>query len=657
MPHYLQATVTFPGILRPIRASYTLSHGQQPGRIIIACEPQPINLLAGAVGPVVFTWRNQQIVLRDCRVFSHNFAGSGESGFELNIFLMDRRWKWSNYTVFGRYNDRTADQSIYLPRKKNARQLAKILFEAMHETRYDLSGLPTEDWPALEWYGNRAADELLNLCDRYGCRLVMQWDGSLAIRKTGVGNPLPTNLPVSNNAESLDVPFLPDSIECHFGATKYRVDSLLKPVGLDVDGMYKDINDLSYAPKFNNIGNGAPVDPKDKWKGEKPGRLPLMISNMPAAAGLGLGATPQQGDNLWSLDLARRSIFRAYQISTRMPSPSLQEGKDLVVPGYKGGEKISSIDQLLPIDDTLYNITQAVAGDSFENSRDARLRDISIDDEQEGQFWDVSDLTMVYGDFHKKDSSFIAHRNTSPWPDCFSYDRNHAEHPSRNSYRPGGYAIDRERGIVTFDEPVYRFANSNNLQIAGIPLTNMGTFEFPIIAISFMAAIRNRKDFSPDHYVVKRKTTTRPIGTGPMVLLHPEYQLMVTSDLPGGSPRYPNKKMLDRIGNYEIDFAMQHFQIKKPRSLTYSGLWPINPDGAIMEVTISVGENGGDTVATYNNEKNPWQPSYAQKRAYERMEQTIGSRSLQPKVFFAPPQSFPYNMGSVYQNVSPSRRG
>lgn len=653
---YLRGTVSFPGIRTVLGGTYTLAHGCEPGVIAIRCAPQEVNPNNSLPGDVVFQWRDTVIRLRQCRVFNHMHVGNGDGGFDMIVYLHDRRWKWQFPTISGRYNLRTADQTVYSGPpgnglwKKHPQQLAKLLLKELGEDRVDVSALPTNDYPLVEWVDASAASELASLCDKYGCHVVKNIDESIAIRKIGEGNFLPKDLPICEENESLTVPLSPDSIEVHFGPSKFRVNTILRPVGLEVDGTIKQVNDLSYAPRFGFKPN-QPFDGSQPWRGESPGTLSLLIHN--------LGGNALKGEKLFLIDCARRSIYRWYQIADQQPpffppellsNPSDPRGEPIEVPGFPDGTLGSDtyLPQLLPIDDTLSNVLIDTDFKDNNRAKDLELAEDGAAKYATDQFWNIADFSRVWGYFYRTDRLMGGPKQTSKTAS--------KEPESKNAYPPGGWSLDRERGIVMFNEPVYK--------LEGYPDGPKDTWtnNFPNLCFSFMASPRYTDTGRFHQHVVKRDFPgSRKTGTKPLVLLHPEFQLVVTHDLENGKqgpPRYLNRKMLDKIGNYYIDYAIRRLRITNPLSFRYNGLWPIQPNGAIREVTFTVGgENGAETEACYNDERSPWVQSHEERRMFERTRAGITKFGLTPPVFYAPPQSFPYNLRTTYFNISPSRRG
>ena len=68
------------------------------------------------------------------------------------------------------------------------------------------------------------------------------------------------------------------------------------------------------------------------------------------------------------------------------------------------------------------------------------------------------------------------------------------------------------------------------------------------------------------------------------------------------------------------------------------------------------GESGVDTIASYNDEVSLATRTYEELRNNQRTRAGIQKFGLTPPVFYIPPQTFPYNMGSAYISATPSRR-
>lgn len=622
MPIYEQGTVDFPGVLYPIAGKYTVARGISPGIITIKCCNQPIENFDGAVGTVTFRHRDFYFEVVKARIFNHSLdVGGGEK--MLTLSLEDRRWLWRYPVISGCYNRRTADQTVYKPYRKNPQELAQLLLKAMGETSYDVSVLPINDYPEVQWYATNAACELEKLANLYGCCTVMDLNNNILIREIGVGQPLPNDIGFNSDNEAIEAPILPDSYEVHFGPTKFRVTALIKEQAIDVDGKIKPAADVAYVPLKNAKGQ----TPTKAWQDEISGTFPLLLDR--------LGGEAHYGDRLFIMDLARKSVFKYYQITTQNP-----DGTPLKIIGSK--LPIVDIDQLLPIDDTLYNV--ALDENSLQLNQD-RFDQIQNTNSVADRLWDVTDLSLVYGTFFKEDGRFIATaRQTS--------DNAFTEREGANAYRAGGYQVDKERGIVMFDDYVYKLKNAND--------ANNSSRDFPDLAISFMTSVRDKDTGEFDHYVYKKDSEiTNKRGTEPMVILKLEYQLVVTHELKNGVPSQPrevNRKMLDEIAEYYIRATQRAQQMKNPQTKRYTRLAPIQPDGAISSVTFEVGASGATTTAYYNDERNPWVQSYESRRTAERTAQGINQFGLVPPAFFVAPRAFPYNMGTVYSNVSPSRR-
>ena len=605
---YYRGRVHFPGIIAPISATYTLNHGTDAGRIMLQCNPQPN--VAFQNGPFTLQWQSTIVRIPDCRILSDRVT-LNEGGFVTAVEMEDYRWKWRYPVIDGWYNVRNAYQSIYAKTKKTPQQLAKLLLDALGIPRsmQNVAALPNDDYPTIEWYSANVANELSALAERYGCRVVPWPDGRVNIFRVGIGEKLPYKLDMQCDTMGVVSPSGPDRIEVHFGPTKYRVICRLEPVGLDVDGSIKPVDELSYKPRAG-------------WANEEPGSLNVLVDS--------LGTDRLTGPRRFIMDIARRSLFRWYRIKLQMPN-----GSEFKIPGYS--KKVESIAQLLPIDDRVMNV-------SLDPTKPAELKDGSQDTDQ---FWDSYDQTMVWGIFFR---GAMPGMGVQPvFPDIHAFRKKEGE----NFYFPGGYTIDRERGIVQFDDVVY------SLEWNG---SAWGRRTWPTLALSFMASPRDIETGElPKEKVGRDRTDITRSGTKPLVLIHPEFQLVKKFDITTNGSIGPvtdiNKKTLDKVGNYYIDAELRKYIKQNPRTITYNGLWPIFTNGAIREVTfVMTPDSGMETTGSYNDEKNPYVLPYETRRRNQRVDRQIKTDEFAPPVFTSQPQSFPYNLGSVYINVQPSRR-
>lgn len=303
-----QGLVRFPGIQQIKEADFTLSHGISPGSCSVALAPQ-----AGFVaetGTLLFTFGGAPVVsFADCKIDSASYQRDG-SGRVVRLSILDRRWKWREGEISGSYNTRNAKGEIEPDRERTPKQLAQLCLEAMHEPAFDLSQLPDDDRPEVQWDIENPAQALDRLVNELGCRVVPRLDGSVLIARAGVGAELPGGY-VQDDSGSLELPEKPYALRIVCGPKRFQGNFRLRAVGEETDGSIVPLDDLSYKP-----ANG--------WS----------KIDFPHFKNVAEASRP----------LAKKSVFRWYRIHYSVDQQNealFIDGHGLIFTGY----------QLLPIED------------------------------------------------------------------------------------------------------------------------------------------------------------------------------------------------------------------------------------------------------------------------------------------------------------------
>ncbi len=337
---------TFPGINQILSCSYTMTTGIQPGVVIIEMAPQGNFPAAG--GPLKLWYGSTTITIPDCKIDKASVRYD-DRGQIVSLALFDWRWRWSYPAVSGWYNTfdhETGTKNMIFPdpdadidkeRVRNARDLAKICLDWMKQKVYDVSALPIDIFPPVDWEYQNAAIALQAIAEQCGCVVVPTLAGTVAVARKGVGKPLPAG-PLLDGGISIDPPEIPDAIEFVGGPTLFQIMFQLAPVGLDTDGKVKPINQLSYAP----TGGWTTVDPCEFY----------------SLAG-GKVESDTSGARNSPRDLAQRTIWKWYSVF------STEVG--INVPGYG---KITDINQVIPLND--YRL-ETVTQDGEERRKEATV--------------------------------------------------------------------------------------------------------------------------------------------------------------------------------------------------------------------------------------------------------------------------------------------
>lgn len=325
MPEPLQGLCFFPGVLAVKSANYRLQHGITPGVCQMVIVPQLDFTAAG--GDLEFAFGTLRLVFPDCKVDRFSMQRN-DSGEVWTFQILDRRWRWAfagiHGPLSGNYNLRGEDGLLEPAFEKTPQQLAALCLDALGERGYDVSQLPNDARPEVDWDREYPAQALQALVEPLGCRIVLRLDNRVQICRTGVGAALPLDEDVVENSLTIDPPERPDALLFIAGPSYYQAEFVLEPVGKDMDGVIKYIGDLSYKPAGG-------------WHRAS---APYFADVVPDRA----------------RRLAMETVYRWYRIDvTQNPDGT----GPFELPGY--GE-IVYMDQLLPLDDLLNESVEDVDG-------------------------------------------------------------------------------------------------------------------------------------------------------------------------------------------------------------------------------------------------------------------------------------------------------
>lgn len=328
----------FTGVQSVLSASFTLGHGSSPSVGIVEMLPQ--DALIPQVGDLVLGNEGRSVTLWDCLVDQASIRNSG--GRTVSFRVLDHRWRWQFGSISGRYNVRNSANKLESASEKTPQELAALLFQAMGESSFNVSQLPNDSRPEVEWVESNPATELEELADSLGCRIVPKMSGSFSLEKLGSGSGIPQGSVISKSGETSAAP-KPSAIECVTGPARFQQCFLLEAVGKDTDGKIKKIDDLSYTPSTG-------------WSKESPYDLLIDSTDEKVRA------------------LANETVFRWYRIKD-----------EISVVGYPQSKKLKDI---LPIND--YLVDQDVDADGVETPKKGKV---------DGVFWNddpgkVTDSTV-----------------------------------------------------------------------------------------------------------------------------------------------------------------------------------------------------------------------------------------------------------------------
>ncbi len=240
-----QGTLSFPGVAQVISWSYTLSHGISPGVAQVEIAPQ--FGVPAEIGTMTISFGDVALVFPACVLDSANVRRD-RSGMVVSLAILDRRWAWRFGAISGRYNLRQPDGTLDASTEMAPQDLASLLLAAMGEPDVDVSLLPNQPRPEVDWlYANPAA-ELARLAESLACRVILDIDGRVSLAPEGVGADLPDTFTQRTQNFGIDPPTRPDSLLLVGGPTRFQTMFRLEAVGQEKTGEIKPIGSLSYMP-------------------------------------------------------------------------------------------------------------------------------------------------------------------------------------------------------------------------------------------------------------------------------------------------------------------------------------------------------------------------------------------------------------------------
>jgi hypothetical protein len=550
-----QGLATFPGVEHLISASITLQNGIEPSTAELVFAPQPD--FSTESGTLTFAMNGTSVVFPDCKV-DRGSVERNARGEVCRLSLLDRRWKWRFGQISGKYNVRREDATIQnggsgggpvADTERTPRELAALYLDAMGESGYDVSELANETRPSVDHEYDNPADALARLCESLGCRIVLRLDNTVRIVRAGAGGELPQGF-LLEDSPAVNLPEKPERIAVVCGPSLFQVDFPLEAVGLDVvegaegsqSETIKPIDDLSYKP----AGGWAAAD-------------------VPYFYNVAATASKQRA-------LAVKSVFRYYRIMTPVN-----------VPGYDGSPdgRITRLEQVLPI----FEEQVRTAGENFDAKPLA---------------------AAVFGVWYPNIDE-LANTEPSLTLQGDSPPASATGDASKTPFYLRGFAIDTARGLVIFDEPVFKNGTPGAASVRPEPAQ---------LVLRAKCHVRDAESLALERYVRERatggnlNTSPRYIRRDELVVAHtPTYEPASYANFPAGGvdPRAvasvaTNRNEIDEACDDIIDAALAEYDQPQARQIRAIGIRPIELDGAIVQVTYSVGPSGATTTAARNSE-------------------------------------------------------
>ncbi len=584
--------VYFPGIQAIESLTLTDCSGIQPSRAYLTIFPQ--ENIPPLSGDLVLIYNNHRIVFRNCYVDTATFTRNA-GGFVIRLCILDERWKWSYGQITGRYNIRLPNNFVNKDHEKTPQELAKLCFEAMGVADFDVSALPNDSRPDVDWVAANPAQELANICDDLGCRIIIRRsDGMKIIVVTGQGGDLPDNnlYPVQDDGGGFDPKNLPDFLEVRTGPIEVQAQLKLAPIGRDIDQNWKYVPNLSYCPTPIDIG--------------KPGyKLGFGFgTQVPSFSEVdGTRETLPDGSAISPRELALQWLYRAWRISTHT---SVTKGKKVK------GQPALWIDGI----DMYVTRKQIIQSDKLV------------------QCW-----TDERGEVHKRPAYMCGRfESTKEFQTDQNYpDGTRIDYQAKTIFDPEERAsfsvhfdpIDTDRSVIVTSKQMRIFTNDRDNP--GLDGSFPSAYDFATLRYVSAIQIRDIETWQPIVYTRRRSLGRGSDSTNVLIINRPDIQPWIINLYKNNgsfASSSNNYNEVDKQCEFYLDQIQRTLEDIASGTRVYIGLYPIDMDGAIQQVQYSVGPSGSDTIASRGSEHNFVTPSYAERRMRDANVSAEGRGSL-----------------------------
>jgi hypothetical protein len=599
MPDQQQAKFTYPGIQSVEELDMTDIAGVSPSTISIQCYPQWG--LPKIEGDLVLTQDGRKVTIKKCRIGSANYTRNS-GGQIVSVMLTDERWRWGKgYVITGRYNTRLPNNEVDPFREKKPVELVKLLFDAMDVSNYEADLVESDAdiaaaRPDIDWDVSNPAQELQSLLDSFGLRLVpRRTDGKFVICRTGEGATLAAdNRPYQDPSEGIDPQEVPDALTVFGPPIRHQVRLELEAVGREIwdeakqpspipsdpllprptdnaDGSIKPIDELTYAPKIAGVANWKQFD-------EDCTQIDRVRVKQPD----GSLHSPQ--------DLARQSVYRMYRVKADA------DGK-IIIPSYSdpvSGENTVTRKQLILTNELL---DEYIDPDGAKKIQPAFCDFVGFYTGWEGTGNAKGGTRLEAGtDVDGEATETVT----------FSIN------------------LDGQLQTISFSKAMMRY---NDGQTSGDILPAK-------IWLTCAVEIRHPETWQPIRY-----EKSKPVpGAPPLAarakakfiqpLRHDDvkawfktyYDIDEMSGEGTISDSTDNTAIADTQADYYLDSQLKAMETVNSKTLTLIGIWPVDMDGAINQISYRISKSGADTTVSRGTEHDVRIPTY--KDQQQRIKRT-----------------------------------
>lgn len=586
-----QGYFSYPGIVQWEEVSFTDLSGISPSICNVRMYPQ--DDLPDAEGDITFAYYDQRfgqqtIVIKNCRIDVASYERNS-GGKIINVRILDERWGWRYGGITGRYNYRNPNNWVDPGHEKTPRELATMCFKAMGfngKLNYDVSDLPNDARPDINWDSSNPAQELAKLCDDLGCRIVpIRSTNTWKICVTGNGRQsLPNQWPYNDAGDGFDPAELPDFIQVVTGEKRFQVWLPLNPIG-------REINDLSLNSLYNLSYAPSPNDSSCAYGfGREPERM-TNVSRVRSVLPDGSKVSPQE--------LAQQSVFKMWQIKN--------DGSNPVIPGYSN--QVIDAKQVI-LSNELVDIWTDFTGK--EHARAA----------------------YIVGSFYKNFAPPAENGNCG-FPTRIDQQGDHYQESPED---PVGFSI----SVNELDSLLTVINTSKAMTYLGTDANNRPAHTAAYLYLCCAVMVRDPDTWQPARYHYFQQVGHGSDGTFCMVIqrddITPWYKTEYYTDS-GVPPDISvaqvenNEDEVKKQCQYYADAYAKTLETVINSTRTYYGLFPIDMDGTTFQVSYRIAKDGASTIASLGTEHDFDIPDYWTRRMRDATHSAADAQAVWMQIF------------------------
>ena len=523
-------------------------------------------------GDIVLTYNQNKIILKNCHIESIRYvAGSG--GQICEVRFLDERWTWENASVSGKYNYRLPNNAIVPYREKTPQELVTLCFNALGVTVFDVSSLPNEARPEVDWDNSNPAQEMERICHELGCRIVpVRSIGGWKVVVIGEGDDLP-DYPAQDVGQGIDPQEVPDYIKIVSAPIRYQVSLPLAAVGKEVDLSWKFLTNLSYAPSRGLPSGGFGLDGINSFANIDPIRFVL-----------------PDGTKVSRQELALDSVFRNWRLDFADNQAAIQNDQ---------GEwcwKFPNIDK--PVTRRQIILTNEMV--------DTWTDYLGVEHKRAPFMWGQFSGSLAEGarancPFGTRIDKQAANSSTSE--------------DERASFSMSLDPIDTTRSIMTTSQRMYK-------QIAALSAVDSITGQpSPLewieaeLYITCACQVRDPKTWQPYRFEYFMQIGSGTNKDFAVTIIKDDIQPWSIQDYENGTAYTTNNlDEITRQSQYYAESYSRRYQTVRSQQKTFIGLYGIDMDGSINQITWSISGQGSSTIASQGTEHSFYTPDFDARR-------------------------------------------